>query len=68
MTKKRERDGREDNAPTTAVGDDATERHLVKARALLREARSRLSSRDDGTADSNGSEQLIGDDAEDSHD
>lgn len=64
MTKKREPDERDDNAPV-AVVDDATERHLVKARQLLREARSRLSSRDDGSIDS---QEPHRDDGEDSHD
>jgi len=64
MTKKREPDGRDDNAPAVIV-DDATERHLVKARALLREARSRLSSRDDGAVDD---ARTHDDDGENSHD
>ena len=51
MTKKRERDGRDDNVPVVVV-ENATERHLLKSRKLLREAQSRLSSRDDGAIDS----------------
>jgi hypothetical protein len=34
------------NAPSAPAADDPTERHLVKARELLREARSRLTARD----------------------
>ena len=64
MTKKRERDGHRDSAPAVIV-DDATERHLVKARALLREARSRLSSRDDGAIVNDDTDAG---DGEDSHD
>lgn len=67
MTKKSDRDGREDNAPSAVVGDDPTERHLVKARELLRRARSRLSSRDNGAADSSRNDEMIGDNDDDSH-
>jgi hypothetical protein len=41
-------DERDESAPVVPSGDDRTERHLLKARELLREARSRLSARDDG--------------------
>lgn len=39
-------DERERNAPVSPVAD-RTERHIVKVRQLLREARSRLGARDD---------------------
>jgi len=41
--------GREpdESAPAIPTADDPTERHLLKARELLREARSRLTARDD---------------------
>ena len=42
-----DRDGRDENAPATPAADDPTERHLLRARELLREARSRLTTHDD---------------------
>ncbi len=59
MTKKRERDGRDDNVPAVVVAN-ATERHLLKARKLLREAQSRLTSRDDAPIDSKDDEDKKG--------
>jgi hypothetical protein len=41
-----DRDGRDESTPASAAADDRTERHLVRARELLREARSRLTARD----------------------
>jgi len=50
--------GRDENAPAIPAADDPTERHLLKARELLREARSRLTARDnDGVASTADSEQ-----------
>ena len=63
MTKKRERDGHDDSAPAVVV-TNATERHLSKARELLREAQSRLSSRDDGAIEAKLDEEPDGDDDE----
>ncbi len=65
MTKERDRDGRDDHAPAVG-GEDATERHLVKARELLREAQSRLASRDDDTSDSKRNDETSGNVDEDS--
>jgi hypothetical protein len=65
MTKKRERDGSDDNAPAVVI-TDATERHLSKARELLREAQSRLSSRDAAAIDVKRDEKTNGDDEDSS--
>jgi hypothetical protein len=45
--KRSDRGGREESAPAQRAADDRTERHLLKARELLRAARTRLSARDD---------------------
>lgn len=63
MTKKRERDQRDDNAPVV-IDDDATERHLLKSRELLRQARSRLSSREGSAVESGRDEEPSGDGGE----
>ncbi len=64
MPQNDDRDGRDPGAPPAPVADDATQRRLVKARELLREARSRLSSRDDAAVDAPPDLQLTDDDGE----
>lgn len=62
MPKKDDRTDPDRRAPVTPIVDNATERHLVKARELLREARSRFSSRDDGVVDTTPNTRLTDDD------
>ena len=64
----KERDGddeRERNAPATPIAD-RTERHIVKARELLREARSRLRARDDDAGTATADPKPAADDSEES--
>ncbi len=48
MRKPAKRDAREKNAPAVPVTGDATERHLLKSRELLRQVHARLAARDAG--------------------